>query len=97
MTDQRARIKAAIDSKIANYSVEFRACLVDAVCVALQEPEVAELDKEQRAELCRCGHSRGNHRWYAVGGKRPCYDFSDELRCGCAAFTAPQDVSGATE
>lgn len=49
----------------------------------LQDPRTAK----ERAEPCgNCGHSRGNHRFHAVGGKRPCYDGDAAESCRCKAF-----------
>lgn len=53
----------------------------------MQDTE-SELNAAQRVELCRCRHTRGNHRWHAIGGKRPCYHETDGVRCDCAAFVA---------
>lgn len=45
-------------------------------------------DADQRAKMCLCGHTRGNHRWYAIGGKHQCfyYEIESGERCNCEAF-----------
>jgi hypothetical protein len=45
-----------------------------------------EMTTAERAERCRCGHTRGNHRWFSVGGRRPCYEETDGTRCACGRF-----------
>ncbi len=57
----------------------------------------SDLTKEQRAEKCHCGHTRGNHRWFAVGGKRRCYATDDDVQCDCLTFVAEGKNESMTE
>ena len=57
----------------------------------------SDLTKEQRAEKCHCGHTRGNHRWFAVGGKRRCYATDDDAQCDCLTFVAEGKNESMTE
>ncbi len=52
---------------------------------------MSDLSAEERVQLCRCGHTRGNHRWYGIGGKHPCYASDNYGRCICAGFI-PQEL-----
>jgi hypothetical protein len=48
-----------------------------------------KMDAETRAVPCSgCGHTRGNHRWFAVAGKHECYATIETTgdKCECKAF-----------